>query len=999
MTEKFVEFISEGVNDPGIFKAVFLAGGPGSGKSFMVGKTALTTFGLRPINSDDTFEAALRKANMIPTPENIYSERGQSLRSRAKKLTQTKLSLSVIGRLGLVIDGTGKDVTRIQQQATTLKNLGYDVAMIFVNTDLETALERNRARPRTLPDNVVKNMWQAVQNNIGSFQRMFKNNLIIVDNSKDSNSEAQIMRAYRDVLHFVRQPVMNHKAREWISNQKKQAMREDAVEQLELLEKLKPSDSMGDYIKDFYKSDAPQFKGKSKKKRRQMAIAAKLATQDEEANPRIPRKKGQPANSKKHSDLYTDENPKGTIHGLKFATVKDAKASVAKIKSSGRSHAHKIQAAVAMEQRAREMGKSQEAAVYRKYIDQMKKKTEKMNEDKKYKVAQDPDIKDRKSSQPAHYHKGLKKSTKIKRDAQFQRQAKMRDDDASAYKFAPGDKDKGGKLKKTKPSKYTKYVDNMLKKEDSLDEKCWDSHKQVGMKKKGKRMVPNCVPKNEETDENRDSMTLPKIGKMRNVSKRVSKQRTKHRVFDKIKIGEEIALTEVSMSDKIKAKTIYKDKYKEFAKLVLDALRKDKSMHGGKLRHGKYYHAGEILRKYREGKKLNSRILGDLVSEEYKYERGTPEGTRYMQAMTPGEPGETTKKNKNSSKYHYKVKKVEEDVSNCKYGKYYCSDDKRWKCRQGPKQTREETEQLDEYGYKSPAHARLQKMRDKIRTTAKYKADVKKLGGTPLKPGEKANTFLKTSVNEEDGVKCQDGHYYCRQRKACVPIPEGYKDRGDGFIVREDVLDIIADIKDYYKLDEIAQPNTDVPQFEIGEDDIRDMLKKADNLTIDDMLDLHMIKPEEVVEVEMEVDPHTDVQITEVLTPLGRIKRKQAARRNKTKLKIARMRAMKRAGGNERIKMRATRGARNMMYGRLLRGRDKSSLPPAEKSRLEKMIKRFQPLIARIAIRMVPQMRKVELNRLKSRGSMKSQAAKKFKVAKGGSASKYKAKKFKIKKR
>ena len=57
----------------------------------------------------------------------------------------------------------------------------------------------------------------------------------------------------------------------------------------------------------------------------------------EQKNPRIPRKKGQPANSKKHSDLYTDENPKGTIHGLKFATVDDAKASVTKIKNSGKS--------------------------------------------------------------------------------------------------------------------------------------------------------------------------------------------------------------------------------------------------------------------------------------------------------------------------------------------------------------------------------------------------------------------------------------------------------------------------------------------------------------------------------------------------------------------------------------------------------------------------------------------------------------------------------------
>jgi len=90
---------------------------------------------------------------------------------------------------------------------------------------------------------------------------------------------------------------------------------------------------------------------------------------------RIPRKKGQPANSKKHSDLYTDENPKGTIHGLGFKTVKDAKRSVAKIKRSSRTHAHKTQAAIAMEQRAREMGKKSAAGIYRTFINAQKRKT------------------------------------------------------------------------------------------------------------------------------------------------------------------------------------------------------------------------------------------------------------------------------------------------------------------------------------------------------------------------------------------------------------------------------------------------------------------------------------------------------------------------------------------------------------------------------------------------------------------------------------------------
>ena len=110
--------------------------------------------------------------------------------------------------------------------------------------------------------------------------------------------------------------------------------------------------------------------------------------------PRIPRKKGQPAKSDKHSDLYTDENPKGTIHGLGFKDVKTARASVNKIKNSGKKHAHKIQAAVAMEQRAKEMGKKAEAAIYRTYIEKMKKKTKRMREFTEFMYEKAPDTAD-----------------------------------------------------------------------------------------------------------------------------------------------------------------------------------------------------------------------------------------------------------------------------------------------------------------------------------------------------------------------------------------------------------------------------------------------------------------------------------------------------------------------------------------------------------------------------------------------------------------------------
>ncbi len=121
----------------------------------------------------------------------------------------------------------------------------------------------------------------------------------------------------------------------------------------------------------------------------------KQGVMQEKNNPRIPRKKGQPAGSDKHSDLYTDENPKDTIHGLGFKDVETARASIKKIEASGRKHAHKVQAAIAMEQRAREMGKKKEAAVYRTYIEKMKKKTKAMRKyedwSEKYKKSIDCD--------------------------------------------------------------------------------------------------------------------------------------------------------------------------------------------------------------------------------------------------------------------------------------------------------------------------------------------------------------------------------------------------------------------------------------------------------------------------------------------------------------------------------------------------------------------------------------------------------------------------------
>lgn len=220
--KSFLEFaqLEEGVNDPAIFKAIFLAGGPGSGKSFIVGKTGLTALGYKVVNSDDAFEAGMRKAGMEMSPENIFSDKGQNIRGRAKRVTDKKLENYLKGRLGIVVDGTGKDPMKIANQARKVADMGYDTAMIFVNTDLDTALERNRMRDRTLPDKEVESYWKTVQSNIGLFQTMFgKKNFLVVDNSTGKDYNRETLRAYRDATKFTNAPIQNGRATAWIASQ------------------------------------------------------------------------------------------------------------------------------------------------------------------------------------------------------------------------------------------------------------------------------------------------------------------------------------------------------------------------------------------------------------------------------------------------------------------------------------------------------------------------------------------------------------------------------------------------------------------------------------------------------------------------------------------------------------------------------------------------------------------------------------------------------------
>jgi hypothetical protein len=224
-----------GVHDKGILKAVFLAGGPGSGKSYAASElfsiprgsplVMTSAGGLKLVNSDPYFEVFLRKmgidpkdlAKMTPAEFAAVTEGSDSPRGRAKRVREGFLEKWLDGRLGLILDGTGDDFKKIRDQSEKLRALGYDTMMVFVNTSLDVAKKRNRQRARSLPDHLVESIWTDVQNNIGHFQDYFgKENMVIVDATVAGPPPKSLVRAAEA---FVQRPVRNRVGRAWIESQ------------------------------------------------------------------------------------------------------------------------------------------------------------------------------------------------------------------------------------------------------------------------------------------------------------------------------------------------------------------------------------------------------------------------------------------------------------------------------------------------------------------------------------------------------------------------------------------------------------------------------------------------------------------------------------------------------------------------------------------------------------------------------------------------------------
>ncbi len=233
----------EGYKDPGIFKAVFLAGGPGSGKTYIAkglfgipDKVNVSQTGMKMVNSDKELKYLLNKfgfgTDLDSLPDEVFANltnptdpKYSGLRNFAKDLTAERRRLYQNGRLGMIIDGTGDDFQKISREKAELEEIGYQTYMIFVNTTLEVALERNEQRDRVLPVKIVSDSHKEVNRNIGAFQGLFgSSNFMIVDNN-EHKSESQAKKSFKMLVKqglgkFIKAPIKNKKAQSWIRKQK-----------------------------------------------------------------------------------------------------------------------------------------------------------------------------------------------------------------------------------------------------------------------------------------------------------------------------------------------------------------------------------------------------------------------------------------------------------------------------------------------------------------------------------------------------------------------------------------------------------------------------------------------------------------------------------------------------------------------------------------------------------------------------------------------------------
>ena len=225
------EILREGVHDKGIFKAVFLGGGPGSGKDYVLSKT-LDGHGLTEINSDKALEYLMDKEGLDKKMPDDEEAQRNVVRKRAKSVTDLRQRLALHGRNGLIINGTGDDPEKYARIKDMLEKLGYETSMIMVNTEDEVSKQRNIERGqrggRTVPENIRKEKWDSVQAARPMFGKLFRDNYVEFDNSYNAQTalpeeveakKEELDGIFKNIQKFVSKPPKNDDAKGWIATE------------------------------------------------------------------------------------------------------------------------------------------------------------------------------------------------------------------------------------------------------------------------------------------------------------------------------------------------------------------------------------------------------------------------------------------------------------------------------------------------------------------------------------------------------------------------------------------------------------------------------------------------------------------------------------------------------------------------------------------------------------------------------------------------------------
>ena len=243
----FKHELIEGVYDPGIFKAFFLAGGAGSGKSYSAEKATgsasgkfqwhekiedkitpgkVGPYGLKVVNSDEQLEMGLLKAKMssnFRTYTDDETTKKELIRAKAKKTTAKREQLWVNGRLGLIIDGTAHNLSKLTIKKKELEDVGYDTYMIFVNTSLDIALQQNQDRARKLKDDVITRTWEEVQAIKDGLANLFVGGFVEIVNNRAG--EDVFRKAFVEVGKLIKKPPNKPAAKMWIAHELEQKNR------------------------------------------------------------------------------------------------------------------------------------------------------------------------------------------------------------------------------------------------------------------------------------------------------------------------------------------------------------------------------------------------------------------------------------------------------------------------------------------------------------------------------------------------------------------------------------------------------------------------------------------------------------------------------------------------------------------------------------------------------------------------------------------------------